>query len=195
MNSQRTLSGLVTGDFDELVVENDFKMSGTFTAGGIQVQGDVSCGDISCADLNASGGINAQGSLAADSLNINTFGISAQGNVTGNLINCLQVDADVANIDTVNVDTLNLADGLAIDGALTMRDPADDGISLKINQAVTGVSSAGLGNIQGGKASQYGIIIEESTFILDNILKKFQSIFQMSFLTRVTQTVVRDWII
>ena len=162
MNSQRTLSGLVTGDFDELVVENDFKMSGTFTAGGIQVQGNVSCGDISCADLNASGGINAQGSLAADSLNINTFGISAQGNVTGNLINCLQVDADVANIDTVNVDTLNLADGLAIDGALTMRDPADDGISLKINQAVSGVSSAGLGNIQGGKASQYGIIIEET---------------------------------
>ena len=72
---------MVTGDFDELVVENDFKMSGTFTAGGIQVQGDVSCGAISCTDLSASGGINAQGSLAADSLNINTFGISAQGDV------------------------------------------------------------------------------------------------------------------
>ena len=89
MNSQRTLSGLVTGDFDELVVENDFKMSGTFTAGGIQVQGNVSCGDISCADLNTSGGINAQGSLAADSLNINTFGISAQGDVDL-LLGCAQ---------------------------------------------------------------------------------------------------------
>jgi hypothetical protein len=43
-----------------------------------------------------------------------------------------------------------------------MRDPDDDVISLKLNQAVTGISSAGLGNIQGGKESQYGIIIDES---------------------------------
>ena len=74
---------------------------------------------------------------------------------------------DAVTIDKLaagSITAANLTDGFSIDsfGTITLRDPDDDAITLKINQAVGSVSSAGLGNIIGGKVSQYGIIIDEN---------------------------------
>ena len=178
MNSQRTLSGLTVGDFDELLVEDNFSLLGTFKAGTIQATGDVTCG-----------ALLASGSVQGASLDVGSGTIQSTGTISGGTLS-----APAANVTSVNANNVSVNSGSATinsDGAITgtslnagsgaiqttgaltvgsldagsgatMRDPDDDVISLKLNQAVTGISSAGLGNIQGGKESQYGIIIDES---------------------------------
>ena len=201
MNSQRTLSGLTVGDFDELLVEDNFSLLGTFKAGTIQATGDVTCGallasgsvqgaslDVGSGTIQSTGTIsggtlsapaanvtsvnannvsvnsgsatiNSDGAITGTSLNAGSGAIQTTGALQAGAITGASLNAGSGAIQTTGALTVGSLD--AGSGA-TMRDPDDDVISLKLNQAVTGISSAGLGNIQGGKESQYGIIIDES---------------------------------
>eukprot|EP01043_Picozoa_sp_COSAG02_P026739 COSAG02_NODE_1549_length_11966_cov_3.777282_4_plen_162_part_00 len=47
------------------------------------------------------------------------------------------------------------------DGTITLKNSAGNAV-LKMNQAVSGVSSAGFGTIQGGPLEQYGFLIDEN---------------------------------
>ena len=86
MNSHRTLSGLTVGDFDELVVEDNFSLLGTLKAGTIQATGDVTCG-----------AVTASGAIQGASLNAGSGAIQTTGTVSGGTLSGLQ-----ANVTSVN---------------------------------------------------------------------------------------------
>ena len=65
--------------------------------------------------------------------------------------------------DTKATTSNKLSDNVSFDtdGTITLENSSGNAV-LKMNQAVSGVSSAGFGTIQGGPLEQYGFLIDEN---------------------------------
>ena len=97
----RTISGLRTGFFDEIEVEEDFAIHGTLKTGGVATTGDVSCGGLTAT------GIIAGGSLDAGAGQIQTTGTVSATTLSGVNVGCTSlscasvvVGQDLATITT-----------------------------------------------------------------------------------------------
>ena len=97
MNSQRTLSGLTVGDFDELLVEDNFSLLGTLKAGTIQATGDVACG-----------ALLASGAVQGASLDVGSGAIQSTGTISGGTLS-----APAANVTSVNANNVSVNSGSA----------------------------------------------------------------------------------
>ena len=137
MNSQRTLSGLTVGDFDELVVEDNFSLLGTFKAGTIQATGDVTCGTLTASGVNTNtisvnsgmSSINSAGDISGASLDTGNGTIQTTGTVSGGTLSAL-----LGNVTSVNTNNINVNSGSA---------------TINSDGAIVGVSvNAGSGTIQ-----------------------------------------------
>ena len=150
--TSRTLSGLNVGDFDELVVDDDFALHGTMKVGGVTTTGGVSC-----ASLTATGG------ASASYLNVNT---NASIGVSGAVI-ATSLDAGSGTVQTEGA----LEGGsLFVNG--TQRISALGGVSgtllsgtsLSLGNATIGVSgdiscsSVGVGSGSAASVSSLGVI-------------------------------------
>ena len=148
MNSQRTLSGLVTGDFDELVVENDFQMSGAFKAGTVQVQGDVTCDDINCTDIVALGDISCD-ELESASLLVGSLGrgLDASGALTVLSVSATTIGASHVSVGE-GIATINAAGAILGTSVSAGQGTIETGGSIQ-GGAITGASlDTGAGTIQ-----------------------------------------------
>jgi hypothetical protein len=148
MNSQRTLSGLVTGDFDELVVENDFQMSGAFKAGTVQVQGDVTCDDINCTDIVALGDISCD-ELESASLLVGSLGrgLDASGALTVLSVSATTIGASHVSVGE-GIATINAAGAILGTSVSAGQGTIETNGSIQ-GGAITGASlDTGAGTIQ-----------------------------------------------
>ena len=80
----RTISGLRTGLFDEIEVEEDFAIHGTLKPGGVATTGDVSCGGLTATGIIAGGSFDAgagqiqtTGTVSATTLSSFTVGCTS----------------------------------------------------------------------------------------------------------------------
>ncbi len=155
MNSQRTLSGLTVGDFDELVVEDNFSLLGTFKAGTIQATGDVTCG-----------ALTASGALQGASLDTGSGTIQSTGTVSGGTLAAL-----AANVTSVNTNNISVNSGSASinsDGAIVGVSVNAGSGTIQTNGSILGgaISGASLntgsGTIQTSGSLQGGAITGNS---------------------------------